>query len=206
MWTENSQNNQESKSPHNQESKNKNNDKVTFLSVRLTNIFLKTNTEKGLETDFHIHCYLEYKLSQLFSCSFLNYWDTTENTLNYWEYIKIYSMYGTVLTSPWSHITTIIIKIQNNSITPKNSFIFFIITPFLYFQPLKNHWFIFCAFSRVLSKWNHTIWSFFSLASFTLHMHLRFIHTVALSVVYAFLLLDNIPLYGCTTLCLSITS
>lgn len=64
-------------------------------------------------------------------------------------------------------------------------------------------WFLFpyCACPRMLYKWNHTTWSFFSWVSFTLH--LRVIHTVAWSVAHAFLLAGNIPLYGCTTVCSS---
>ena len=53
-------------------------------------------------------------------------------------------------------------------------------------------------------KWNHTGFVIWLLDYFTEHNVLKFIHVVTCVRIPSFLRLDHVPLYGWTTLCLSI--
>ena len=56
------------------------------------------------------------------------------------------------------------------------------------------------AISKILYKWNHTLLEF-CVSSFTWHDVFEFIHVVAF--ICFFLLLSSIPLFWCSTFCLS---
>ena len=59
-------------------------------------------------------------------------------------------------------------------------------------------------FSRMSYSWNHTVCSHFRLPSFTWQHSFRFPMSFQGLIVHFFLLLNNIPLSVCTTVCISI--
>ena len=78
------------------------------------------------------------------------------------------------------------------------------ILSFHWFYILSFHWFYIFAFSRMSHSWNLTVYSLLDWLLSLSNMHLRFL-CVFLWLDRSFLLLlNNITLYGCITVCLSI--
>ena len=71
-----------------------------------------------------------------------------------------------------------------------------------------NHRSLYCVrsftFPGMSYSWNHTVCSFSDWFLSLRNMHLRFPHVFHDLIVHFFLSLNNIPLSGCTTVCLSI--
>ena len=71
-----------------------------------------------------------------------------------------------------------------------------------------HHWSFYCLcifpFSKISYSWNCIIYSLFRLAPFTKQYAFK-ISLCLIMTAHLFLSLNNITLYGCTTVCLSIT-
>lgn len=112
------------------------------------------------------------------------------------------------------HVTTTTIRIQKSFIISKNSLVLSfhrhnVPTNSIPLLPIPgNHWSLslqFCVFENA-HKWNHTICNPLRLSSFTQHNAVEIYPAVAslYPVFFSFLLLSNILMCGCTTVCLSI--
>ena len=66
---------------------------------------------------------------------------------------------------------------------------------------LDNYWYFYClhncAFFRMASSWNHTVWSLFRLVLLLSNTHLSFFHDFLRLSSSFFLSLNSFPLYGC---------
>lgn len=99
------------------------------------------------------------------------------------------------------------IMIKNTSTAPKVPFAPLKSVSFNTFSILGNYWSVLCVmnysvFSTTSNKWNHTVGRLLNLAFFLLNNSFMLF---SVSSAHSFLLLDVIPLYGYTIICLSLS-
>lgn len=124
--------------------------------------------------------------------------------------LHIYKVYNLII---WTYVYTCeiitTIKMMDISITPKSFFVpfynSFVIPPSSPpshpRQPLTHLCSVttnYLTFSKISYKWNHTL----VVGLLSLRVMIEIHHLKPVSVVYSFLLLSSVPLYGCTSLCI----